>query len=127
MRGITDITTTNPTPINIIVDPTTDIVLTPSAIRMAATIDIKRRLTSTHSEAASVGANGLATIPSRSRYIPSHEDERSEVASPRRLKPRPVFPPPSPEALGTLAEVSCFRAAVDSLRMTNGSSEKRQI
>jgi hypothetical protein len=55
MRGITDITTTNPTHINIIVDPTLDIVLTPSAIRMAAAIDIERRLTSTHSEAASVG------------------------------------------------------------------------
>ena len=57
---LTDITTTNPTPINITVDPTTDIVHTPSAIRMAANIDIKRRLTSTHSEAASVG--GLVLV-----------------------------------------------------------------
>ena len=56
MRDITNITTTNPMPINIIVDPTLDIVLTPSAIRMAATIDIERRLTPAHSEVASVGA-----------------------------------------------------------------------
>jgi hypothetical protein len=75
MRDITDITTTNPTHINIIADPTIDTGLTTAAIRMAATIDIERRLTSTHSEAASVG--GLF------RFIWIVKGQLKRITSPR--------------------------------------------
>ena len=61
------------------------------------------------------------------RYIPSHEEERSESRIASKIEASASVPfPPSPEALGTLAEVSCFRTAVESPGRNHDNSEKRQ-